>query len=304
MSFRPRKFKLRRVVPVQLLLYVLLRAVLMVARMFPASAAVRGGRWIGRLLRLIDPTHRRVAVKNLERSRGVCAPDEIPEFVDRVYGNIGRTFVEMMMIPKLIDQLASLVRLERFHVVDEVRRRGKGMITVIGHLGNWELIGLAVCAAGHPLHSLARPIENPWVDRYLHRFRTQTGQRIISKYEALGEMIRVIRGNEILIIQVDQDARKHGIYVDFFGRPAYTMTLAAKLAERDNVACYLAFAKRLPRGEGYSITVRKLPEARAGESATRRMNRALEELIAECPEQYLWGYNRYKIPAGAEAPPK
>ncbi len=93
-----------------------------------------------------------------------------------------------------------------------------------------------------------------------------------------------------------------GDWSDFFGRPAYTMTLAAKLAERDDVACYLAFAKRLPRGAGYSIVVRRLPPAKAGESATRRMNRALEELIAEYPEQYLWGYNRYKIPAGAKAP--
>jgi KDO2-lipid IV(A) lauroyltransferase len=182
----------------------------MVAGMFPPSAAFRGGRWLGRLLRLLDPTHRRVAVKNLERSRGVCPPDEIPEFVDRVYENIGLTFAEMMMIPKLLDGLDNRVRLERFHVVDDVRRLGKGMITVIGHVGNWELIGLAVCAAGHPLHSLARPIENPWVDRYLNRFRTQTGQRIISKYEALGEMIRVIRKNEILIVQVDQDARSTG----------------------------------------------------------------------------------------------
>jgi len=81
------------------------------------------------------------------------------------------------------------------------------------------------------------------------------------------------------------------------------MKQAAKLAERDNVACYLAFAKRLPRGEGYSILVRPLSPARAGESATRRLNRALEELVAECPEQYLWGYNRYKTPEGAKPPP-
>ena len=62
----------------------------------------------------------------------------------------------------------------------------------------------------------------------------------------------------------------------------------------------VAFAKRLPRGAGYAIRVRPLVAARPGESATRRLNRALEELVAECPEQYLWGYNRYKTPAGAK----
>jgi len=94
-----------------------------------------------------------------------------------------------------------------------------------------------------------------------------------------------------------------GEWGEFFGRPAYTMTLAAKLAERDNVAPFLAFARRLPRGEGYSIHVRPLPAPLPGERATRRINRALEALVRECPEQYLWGYNRYKIPKGASAPP-
>src|SRR5256714_1113292 len=85
-----------------------------------------------------------------------------------------------------------------------------------------------------------------------------------------------------------------GEWSEFFGRPAYTMTLAAKLASRDNVACFLAFARRLPRGAGYSIHVQPFAPARPGESATRRLNRALEQLVALCPEQYLWGYNRYK----------
>jgi KDO2-lipid IV(A) lauroyltransferase len=81
------------------------------------------------------------------------------------------------------------------------------------------------------------------------------------------------------------------------------MTLAAKLAERENVATFLAFARRLPRGAGYAIEVRALPPAQSGERATRRLNRALEELVALCPEQYLWGYNRYKTPKGAKPRP-
>jgi KDO2-lipid IV(A) lauroyltransferase len=91
-----------------------------------------------------------------------------------------------------------------------------------------------------------------------------------------------------------------GEWAELFGRPAYTMTLAAKLAERNNVACYLAFARRLPGGTGYEIALRALPEKIEGETATRRLNRALEALVRECPEQYLWGYNRYKTPAGAK----
>ena len=73
-------------------------------------------------------------------------------------------------------------------------------------------------------------------------------------------------------------------------------------AARDNVACFLAFARRLSDSEGYSIHLRPLPPSQPGETATRRLNRALEALVRECPEQYLWGYNRYKVPQGA--PPR
>jgi KDO2-lipid IV(A) lauroyltransferase len=82
----------------------------------------------------------------------------------------------------------------------------------------------------------------------------------------------------------------------FFERLAYTATLAPKLARRADVACFLAYAKRLPRAAGYRIVLRALPDPLPGESAVRHLNRALEELVALCPEQYLWGYNRYKTP--------
>ena len=71
---------------------------------------------------------------------------------------------------------------------------------------------------------------------------------------------------------------------------------------RDNVVCLVAFARRLPWGQGYTLSIRALGEARAGESEARRLNRTLEDLIRECPGQYLWGYNRYKTPAGASDP--
>ena len=74
------------------------------------------------------------------------------------------------------------------------------------------------------------------------------------------------------------------------------MTLAARLAARENVATFLAFAKRLPAGAGYSLHVKRLDPAYS-------VNRAIEELVRECPEQYLWGYNRYKIPSGVAPPP-
>jgi KDO2-lipid IV(A) lauroyltransferase len=94
-----------------------------------------------------------------------------------------------------------------------------------------------------------------------------------------------------------------GEWIDFFGRSAYTMTLAAKLASREDSATILIFAERLPRGRGYAVRLKPLPPALPGESAMRRINRAVESQIRDCPEQYLWGYNRYKSPRGAKPRP-
>jgi KDO2-lipid IV(A) lauroyltransferase len=81
------------------------------------------------------------------------------------------------------------------------------------------------------------------------------------------------------------------------------MTLAPRLAARAGRVCLLAFGERLPGGAGYVLHLRPLPERVPGESEARRMNRALEALIRECPGQYLWGYNRYKRPRGANPRP-
>jgi KDO2-lipid IV(A) lauroyltransferase len=271
----------------------------MIVGMFPYAMAPRVGRFLGWVVQLLDRRHHRVAVKNLEKSRGVCPPDAIPEFVDRVYGNLGMLMVEMMMIPKLIDRIGELVRLERFHVAEEIRRRGRGMITVIGHLGNWELIGLAVCAAGHPVHSLARPIENPRLDRYLTRFRTQTGQRIIPKKHALGEMVRVIRKNEVLIIQVDQDARSHGVYVDFFGRPASTHRSPALLSLKYGTPIVVADIYRENGVHHCVISDPILPESfKDAPDPVKALTQAYTEKFEECvrrhPDQWFWVHDRWK----------
>src|SRR5207244_10747297 len=134
------------------------------------------------------------------------------------------------------------------------------------------------------------------VERLMRAGRGRSNVRLVpADLTGVREIFRALQRGEAVGFLPDQvPGVGEGEWSEFFGRPAYTMTLAAKLTERENTACFLAFARRLPRGEGYAIYLRPLTAARAGESATRRLNRALEELVAECPEQYLWGYTRYK----------
>jgi KDO2-lipid IV(A) lauroyltransferase len=90
-----------------------------------------------------------------------------------------------------------------------------------------------------------------------------------------------------------------GVWTSFFGRPAYTMTLASRLQKSTGAAVILVYAERLAEGRGYRIHLQRMPATNLNEAA---LNRAVEGLIRRCPSQYLWGYNRFKVPAGVAAP--
>jgi KDO2-lipid IV(A) lauroyltransferase len=185
------------------------------------------------------------------------------------------------------------------------QRSGKAILYLTPHMGSFE-VAAQYAAKRMPITVLFRRPKVGWLEPLMRAGRGRQNVRLAAADRSgVREIFGAIKRGEAVGLLPDQvPGVGEGEWSDFFGRPAYTMTLAARLASRDDVACYLVFARRLPRGAGYSILVRPLPAAREGESTTRRLNRGLEELIAECPEQYLWGYNRYKIPAGAEAPPK
>jgi len=184
------------------------------------------------------------------------------------------------------------------------RAAGKALLLLTPHIGCFEIC--AQYAARHmPITVLYRVPKMGWLEPLMRAGRERPNVRLATADLAgVREVFRALGRCEAAGFLPDQVPGKgEGEWTEFFGKPAYTMTLAAKLAGRDNVACFLAYAKRLPRGAGYAIVVRPFPETLPGETATRRLNRALEALVRECPEQYLWGYNRYKTPAGASARP-
>ena len=116
-------------------------------------------------------------------------------------------------------------------------------------------------------------------------------------------LLRALRNGEAVGILPDQvPSRGEGEWAEFFGRPAYTMALASRLVDATGATAILAFCERLPDAAGYRIHLETLPDREPGESSARRLNRALEKLIRKKPEQYLWSYNRYKVPPGVEPP--
>jgi Kdo2-lipid IVA lauroyltransferase/acyltransferase len=178
---------------------------------------------------------------------------------------------------------------------------GRPVVFLTPHMGCFE-VAAQYAAARMPITVLYRPPKIGWLEPLMREGRERPNVRLVpADYSGVRTVLGALKGGQAVGLLPDQvPGEGEGEWVEFFGRKAYTMTFAARLAERDNVLCYLAYARRLPRGEGYAIVVRPYPRKDPKEDPIRRLNRALEELVRECPGQYLWGYNRYKTPKGAK----
>jgi KDO2-lipid IV(A) lauroyltransferase len=298
--------------PVQWSMYVLFRAVIMVVSMFRPSWVRRIGRLVGKLFYLVDVKHRPLAEKNVLRAEGMTRdPREAKRFVRRCYEHIGLSIVENLMLPRMFAnrQIAGLVDVGELRRLADLLGEGRGAIVVIAHLGNWELGGIAAAMTGLPLHSIARPVANPWFDEYLARFRTSTGQAIIPKSGAVAEAREVLKRNEVLVVLADQDARRSGVFVPFFGRPASTIRTPALLFLKYRAPIVPVDIHR----EGRERHVIRVAEPiRPGDyesidegvtALTAAFTARLEAFIRAHPEQWMWLHARWKTKPDPEGEP-
>lgn len=200
------------------------------------------------------------------------------------------------------EKIVSLVRnVEGVKAALAARDAGKALLFLTPHMGCFE-VAAQYATAYTPITVLYRRPKLGWLEPLMRAGRGREGVRLApADLSGVRELYAALKRREAVGFLPDQvPGIGEGEWVDFFGRPAYTMTLAGRLAAREDVACFLAYARRLPRGAGYEIVLRPLREGLPGETPARRINRALEAVVRECPEQYLWGYNRYKTPKGAK----
>ena len=195
-------------------------------------------------------------------------------------------------------------RIDGEALLDAAHAQGLGIVFLTPHQGCFEITA-KVAAERFPITALYRPPKLRFVQALIEAGRAGPNLRLATPdYAGVRELLGALKRGEAVGVLPDQvPSEGEGEWAEFFGRPAYTMTLAAKLARRPGSVTLLAFGERLPRGKGYVVHLRPLPPALPGESDARRVNRALEVLLRECPQQYLWGYNRYKRPRGAPPPP-
>ncbi len=271
------------------------------AAALPLALAQAAGGLLGWLIYLASPRYRRHLRENLAAA-GYGADARVRREAIAAAGCLLTELPALWLRPHA--EVAALVReTSGLELLDAARAAGQGVVFLTPHLGCFE-----ICAQYgsllFPMTIMYRAPKLAWLEPFMRAGRGRPGVRLTTAdYNGARDLLLALRRHEAIGILPDQvPGEGEGEWAEFFGKPAYTMTLAPKLAARKDVVCLIAFAKRLPWGRGYTISLRALAEARPGESHARRLNRAIEDLIRECPGQYLWGYNRYKIPSGAGGP--
>jgi KDO2-lipid IV(A) lauroyltransferase len=257
---------------------------------------------IGHLLYFLDRRHRRVARENLTLAFGSSAtPQEIRKMTRAHFRCLGKTFVDICRLIRLRPaDLKEMVEVDGQETLQTVR--GRGVLFVTGHFGPWEYLPAASThLAGEPLTVVARPLDNPYLDRFLNRVRERWGSRVIEKREALKVLLEVLRQGAKVGILIDQYvARGEGVLVDFFGRPASTTTAPALLALRSGAAVVPVVILRQGWGRFRIVVGKEVAVPRTGSvkedmvSLTAAMTKALEDLIRLRPEEWFWIHRRWK----------
>ncbi|HEU4353888.1 MAG TPA: lysophospholipid acyltransferase family protein [Burkholderiales bacterium] len=267
----------------------------------PLGLLHRLGTVLGWAMYGMSPTYRRHLRANLAR-----AGYHEPRVRRAAIAHAGQLLAETPAVwlrPQ--ERVAALVNeVHGLAAVDAARAAGKALLFLTPHMGCFEIT--AQYAARHmPLTVLYRAPKLMWLEPLMRAGRGRGGVRLApADARGVREVLAALKRREAAGFLPDQvPGEGEGEWAEFFGELAYTATLAPRLAQRADVACFLAYAERLAQGVGYRIVVKPLPLPLPDETPVRHLNRVLEDLVRECPGQYLWGYNRYKTPRGAKPRP-
>ena len=264
------------------------------------------GTWLGWLVYGLSPTYRRrlrehVALAGL----GLAVRREAVVETGRMVAELPWLWLRPVGQP-----LGPLLQWQGDGLIDEALDGGQGLVLLTPHLGCFEVCAQAIAERfGHRtrLTAMYRPAHQPWLRTLEETARARPGLATVpAALAGVRQMIRALRRGEAVGVLPDQvPPEGMGVWAPFYGRPAYTMTLAARLVQQTGAALLLIWAERLPAGQGFRVHVsppsQPLPIEAADDQALQlscaaAVNLEMQRLIGQRPGQYLWSYHRYKQP--------
>jgi Kdo2-lipid IVA lauroyltransferase/acyltransferase len=263
------------------------------------------GALLGWLVYWASPTYRRRFKANVAQA-GIGWPDARPAIAAA-----GRMAAELpwLWVGTKGKPLGSKLQWDGGELIAAALEQGQGLVMLTPHMGCFEICAQAIAerftTPEAPITVLYRPARQASMRDVMAGSRERPGLATApATLAGVRQMIRALRKGEVIGLLPDQVPPEGlGVWAPFFGRRAYTMTLAARLVQQTGAALLLIWGERLPGGAGFVVHVMPAPEIAKGasnEDAAATVNAAMESVIRRAPGQYLWGYHRYKEPRGLD----
>jgi len=292
--------------------FLIYRTLVGLVRLLPERMALRIGEGVGWLVGVVLRIRWRTVMEHLrtafpEKDDAWCRATARASF-----RHLGRESVATFRLARMekaaIRSRTEIVGLE---VLNGAWEEGKGVMVVTGHFGNWEIGAASVAARGLPIDVVVQRQRNPLFDAELTANRNRLGLQVIERKEAPRRVLRSLRGGRIVGVVGDQNIRRGGVFVDFFGRPAATARGTALLAIRAGAPVILGMAKR-EKGfpQRYQVTFERVDLTPSGDleqdviRLTEAHTRHLEARVREFPAQYFWQHRRWKTRPPADGDPE
>lgn len=279
------------------LLPALVRTLTFIFGSLPRSGALALGRGIGRLAWRLSRRDRRRSLDHL-----ALAFPELPErerlrIAREGFLYQGMNAAELLhLLSRDADEVLRHIEIQGWENVEAARATGRPILILTGHCGNWELIAVALRHGGLPPAAIARPLDDPRLQEMVVKLRSHLGTTTIARgtREAARQMLGVLRSGGAIAMLIDQDIKVDGVWVPFFGRPAFTPAGPAELVLRQDMRVIPSFIERRPDG-GHLLRflpILELPDD--VQEATARMTAEIEKQIRRRPEQWVWWHKRWR----------
>jgi len=282
--------------------YLLLKGFSLFINLFPEGFSLWMGRQLGRLAYYLDREHRNVALQNLDTAFGQERSEgELHIIAKKTFQNLGMMAIEFFRIPRMdVENFKKKLVVEGLDKAMELFKKS-GVLLLVSHFGNWELMGLMSKVIGNPIMVIAKPMKNRYIDQFITGIRQAAGLEVILPEKASRKVIRALSENRVVGILIDQRAkRSEGVWADFFGRKAPTTPGLALLALKTGAPVLPVFMIRNGFQRHRLLIKKPLELIRTGnvkkdvEANTQLINLTLESMIRQYPDQWFWVHRRWE----------
>lgn len=302
-KFRPKKKKKKNSPFKDWLVYLALRIFMVFLNLFDVETNLDTACYLGRLLWKHYHRGRNRALDNLRASFPEKSECWIWQTGQRSFEHLVMLTVDVLFTPRMVGKY-NWRYYSRYKNTERIKwliKEERGLLLVTAHYANFEIIGYLLSLFGFNIYSIARPLDNRFLNRYLYGVRRRVGQKIIDKKGATELMEKLTSTGATLCFIADQDAGRKGIFVDFFGRPASTYKSIGLLAITKNIPIVVGCSRRIDNRFFFEISANRIifPEEWADKDdplkwVTAEYTKAIEQFVREDPTQYWWLHRRWK----------